>query len=147
MAPLSKNLGVVLLEHKHFGANLGDKGNTIDPQLELKTFEQAGKIVGEIWSGMVMDGYPVIAGYIGDKPSEIVNDVSENWRSSHVKLPQYLLQIVTCNNFACCMSFRSSQKNIVKDRFLPPPLAMSQSLDNRLTWTRSHKTSQYLSLH
>ena len=40
---------------------MDDKVNTIDPQLELKNFEQAGKILGEIWSGMVMDGYPVIA--------------------------------------------------------------------------------------
>ena len=48
---------------------MDDKGNTIDPQLELKNFEKAGKILGEIWSGMVMDGYPVIAEYIGDKTS------------------------------------------------------------------------------
>ena len=87
MASICKELGVVLLEHKHFGANLDDKGNTIDPQLELKNFKQVGKIVGEIWNGMVMDDYPVITEYIGDKPSEIVNDVSENWRSSHVRPP------------------------------------------------------------
>ena len=64
MAPLCKELGGVLLEHEHFGAHLDDKGNTIDLQLELKNFEQAGKILGEIWSGLVMDSYPVTAEYI-----------------------------------------------------------------------------------
>ena len=67
MAPLSKELGGVLLELEHFGAHLDDKGNTIDPQLELKNFEHAGKILGEIWSGMVINVYPVITEYLGDK--------------------------------------------------------------------------------
>ena len=48
MAPLCKELGGVLLEIKYFGAHLDDKGNTIDLQLELKNFEQAGKILDEI---------------------------------------------------------------------------------------------------
>ena len=64
MAPLCKELGGVLPEHQHFGAHLDDKGNTIDRQLELKNFEQAGKILGEIWSGLVMDSYPVTVEYI-----------------------------------------------------------------------------------
>ena len=81
MAPLSKELGGVLLEHKHFGAHLDDKGNTTDPQLELKNFKHAGNILGEIWSGIVIDGYPVIGEYIGDKTSEILNYGSEKWRS------------------------------------------------------------------
>ena len=142
MAPLSKELGSVLLvEHEHCGAHLDDKGNTIDPQLELKNFEHAGKILGEIWSGMVIDGYPLIA-----EASEIVNYASEKWRSSHVRLSQYLLQIVKCNSIACCILFRSSYKNIVKDRFLPTPITKSQSLHNGLPCTRSDKTSQYLPL-
>ena len=64
MAPLCKELGGVLLEIKYFGAHLDDKGNTTDLQLELKNFEQAGKILDEIWSGLVMDSYPVTAKYI-----------------------------------------------------------------------------------
>ena len=31
------------------------------------------------WSGVVIDGCPVIVEYIGDKVSEIVKDVSEKW--------------------------------------------------------------------
>ena len=133
MAPLSKVLGGVLLEHKHFGADLDVKGNTIDPKLELKNFEHAGKILSEILSGMVIDGYPVIAEYIGDKAPDIVKDTSEKWRSSYGRSSQYLLQIVKYNKITCCTPFRSGYKNVVKDRFLPPPYSMSQSLDNGYT--------------
>ena len=42
MALLSKELSGVLLEHEHFESHLDDRGNTIDPQLELKNFEHAG---------------------------------------------------------------------------------------------------------
>ena len=35
-APLNIELGGVLLEHEHFGVHLDDKGDTIDPYLELK---------------------------------------------------------------------------------------------------------------
>ena len=38
MAPLSKRLGGVLLEHKYFGTHLDDKGSTTIPQLEMKNF-------------------------------------------------------------------------------------------------------------
>ena len=92
VAPLSKELGCVLLDRKHFGAHLDDKGNTVGPQIELKSFEHNRKILGEIWSRMVIDDYPVIAEYIVDKALKIVEDVSEIWRSSHVRSSQYLLQ-------------------------------------------------------
>ena len=147
MAPLSKELDGVLLEHKYFGTHLDDKGSTTVPQLEMKNFEHTRKILGEIWSGMIIDGYPVIAEYIDDKASEIIKDVIQKWRSNHVRSSQYLLQIAKCNNITCCTPFRSSCKNVAKDRFLPLPFAMSQSLDNGFTWTRSDKTSQHLLVH
>ena len=85
MAARSKELGGVSPEHKHFGVHLDDKGNANDPQLELKNFEHTEKILREISSGMIIDGYPVIAEHIGEKASEIVRDVSEKWISSHVR--------------------------------------------------------------
>ena len=51
---------------------------------------------------MVIDGYPVIMEYIGDEALEIVKDVNEELRSSHVRSSQYLLQIVKLNNITCC---------------------------------------------
>lgn len=59
--------------------------------LKLKNFEHAGKTLGEVWSKMVTNGYPVIAKYIGNKASGIANNVSEKWRLSHVRSFQYLL--------------------------------------------------------
>ena len=144
--PLSKELSDVLLEHEHFGSHLDDRGNTIDPRLELNNFEHAGKILGEIWSGMVIDGHRVIAEDIADEASEVVKDISEKWKSSHVRSSQYLLQIVKCGDIVCCMPFRSSYRKIVKDRFLPPPFSICQSPDDGLTWTRSY-TGHYLLLH
>ena len=75
---------------------------------------------------MVIDGYPVIGEYISEKASDIVNDVIKKWKLSHVRSSPYLLPID-----------KSSYKNVVKDRFLPPPFTRSQSLDNGLKWTRS----------
>ena len=81
-------------------------------QLELKNFERARKTLGEILSGMVIDGYPVIAEYIGDKASEIVNNVSKKSRLFHVRSSQRNDTIVTQRNdrsdTACWMSVRLS---------------------------------------
>lgn len=67
MAPLCKELGGVFLEQKYFGTHLDEKGNTIDPQLELKNFIHTEKILGEICSGMVINVYPLITEYLGDE--------------------------------------------------------------------------------
>ena len=56
MAPLSKELNGVILDHEHFGSHLDNQGDTIDPELELKNFEYAGEILSEIWSKLVIDG-------------------------------------------------------------------------------------------
>ena len=106
MATLSKEFDGVLLEHKHFGLHLDDKGKTVDPQFKPKHFEHAYNILGKIWNGMAIGGYPVKVEHIGDKASGIFNDVSEKLRSSHVRLRQYLLQIVKSNDIASCMPFR-----------------------------------------
>ena len=41
---------------------------------------------------MVINGFPVIAEYIGDKASEIIKDVSGKFRSSHARSSQYLFK-------------------------------------------------------
>ena len=47
-ASLSKDLGGVLFEHEHSGVHVEEKGNSIGPQLELKNFEHARKILDKI---------------------------------------------------------------------------------------------------
>ena len=71
----------------------------------------------------------------------------ENWISRHVRSSQYLLQIVKCDDIACCGPFLSAYRTIVPDRFLPPPYAVYQSPEEGLKWIRSDKTGVYLSLH
>lgn len=41
MAPLSKELSGVILEHDHYGSHLDNQGRTVDVDKELKNFEFA----------------------------------------------------------------------------------------------------------
>ena len=42
---------------------------TVDKDLKLKIFYHAGRTLVEIWSGLVIDGNPVVAEFIeGDTP-------------------------------------------------------------------------------
>ena len=103
MAPLSKELSGVLLEHDHFGSHLDSQERTIDETLEIKNFEHAGDVLGKIWSATMIDGYPVKAQFI--KPTEGVMDLekkSTEWSKVHVRESQYMLQIVKCNKTTCC---------------------------------------------
>jgi len=64
MAPLSRELSGVILPHDHFGSHLDSSGKTVDEELEIKNFEEAGKVLASIWNGVQIDNYPVVAGYI-----------------------------------------------------------------------------------
>ena len=57
---LSKELSWVILEHDKFGSHLNAKGATVDKGVELKNFEYARCTLVEIWSGLVMDGNPIL---------------------------------------------------------------------------------------
>jgi len=53
--------------------DLDKKGNTVDPQLEKKNFDFAGKALAVVWSRLVLDGHPTFPEYIepsGSKLSE-----------------------------------------------------------------------------
>ena len=143
MAPLSRELSGVILEHDRFGTHLDNKGNTIDNDLELKNFEHADTVLAEIWSKLVIDEHPVVAEYISDDPDE--REKSEKWKSKHVKASQYFLQIVKCNDRTCCLTFRSSYLEVIKDRFLPPPIPIVQTTDG-LKWVTDDKGATYLTL-
>ena len=108
MAPFSKELSGVILDHEHFGSHLDNQGNTIDPELELKNFEYAGEIRSEIWSKLVIDGHPVVAEYIKDNSPHSPMQKSEDWKVEHIRESQYFLQIVKCLDSNCCSPFRSS---------------------------------------
>ena len=77
MVKLSKELSGVILEHDKFGSHLDTKGVTVDKDLELKNFEYAGRTLAEIWSGLVIDGNPVVAEFIEDDAPVIMGTKSE----------------------------------------------------------------------
>ena len=92
MVKLSKELSGVILEHDKFGRHLDAKGVTVDKDLELKNFDYAGRTLAEIWSGLVIDGNPVVAEFIEDDAPVIVGTKSEKWKACHVRQSQYFLQ-------------------------------------------------------
>ncbi|XP_014225558.1 uncharacterized protein LOC106651539 [Trichogramma pretiosum] len=134
MAPLSRALSGIILPHNYYGDHLDARKVTIDEDLEKKNFSKAGEVLGEIWSQMVIDNYPVTAKFISD--DEILEPVLETnwaWHKEHVCESQYFLQIVKCDDRNCCSDFKSDINIILKDRFLSPPLLLKRQKDGRLT--------------
>lgn len=119
MAPLSRDLSGLILDHAHFGTHLDEKGMTVDAELEQKNFEHAGNVLAEIWSSTVIDGHPTLAEYIQPEGSELSVDVDVNakWRASHVRESHYFFQVAfdfecvliesLINIFPGCKMFRS----------------------------------------
>ncbi|CAF0966037.1 unnamed protein product [Didymodactylos carnosus] len=64
MAPLSHDLAGLILPHDHYGSHLNDSGVTINQELEKANFKKAGEVLAEVWSGSIIDEYPVIAEYM-----------------------------------------------------------------------------------
>ncbi|KAF9424358.1 hypothetical protein HW555_000497 [Spodoptera exigua] len=52
---------------------------------------------------------------------------SLQWYSEHVRESQYLLQVVKCDDRACCGDLRSSLRSILPARFVIPPYPILQS--------------------
>lgn len=96
MAPLSKDLAGLILDHDLFGSHLDDNGKTLDPDLERENFAHAGNILAEIWSNTIIDGHKTIASYVkpeDSEKSEIDTLVTAEWRSRHVRESHYFFQV------------------------------------------------------
>ena len=146
LVKLSKELSGVILEHDKFGSHLDANGVTVDKYLELKNFEYAGRTLAEIWSGLVIDGSPVVTEFIEDDAPVIMGTKSEEWKACHVRQSQYFLQIVKCANPKCCLSFQSSCLKVAPKTFLPPPLPVFHTR-NGIEWAKDDKDATYLSLY
>lgn len=129
MAPLSKQLSGVLLEHEFFGSHLDSQMRTVDPELEKKNFGHAGQTLAALWSDMRLDDYPVFAEYVEPNQSELTNltEKDPEWFANHVRSSQYFLQVVKCLNKKCCTPFRSSLLTVLPNRFIPPPIPLYQT--------------------
>jgi len=148
MPELARATTGTVLPHDRFGNHLDSEGNTIDEELEMKNFENAGRILAEIWSSLVMDGYAVTAAYVSpDEDLPEAEEVSDLWYAEHVRESQYMLQvsiysyfcfeyncqikplknvfflfqIVKCRNDQCCKPFRSDLRRLLHQGFLPGP--------------------------
>ena len=123
MAPLSKALAGVVLDHDACGIHLDDSGHTIDSELEKENFRVAGKTLADIWSELELDERPVIAEYVENERC-YPYDIDELWVSQHCRISQYMLQIVKCNDSDCCGEMQSVWKDVFPKRFLPAPVKM-----------------------
>lgn len=122
MAPLSHDLAGLILPHDHFGSHLNGSLNCIDDELEKKNFQKAGEVLSEVWSNIVIDGEAVVAKYIQPKTYSTSIEQSEEWKSTHVRASQYLLQVVKCGDLKCCKLPRSTISSVLPNRFLPAPV-------------------------
>lgn len=143
MAPLSKELSGVILPHDRFGSHLNEKYETINNDLEKQNFGFAGKSLAEIWSQVTVDGFPTIAEYINPEESEVSENElqlrDEEWFSIHVRTSQYFTQVVKCSDNNCCSSPRSSYFNVIKDRFIPPPVPIDNTIEGLKSPERTTK--------
>lgn len=96
MAPLSKELSGVILEHNHYGSHLDSYKKTIDYDLELRNFKYAGNVLADIWNDVIIDNHPVFAEFIEPSCSapSTPDAPSPEWYSSHVRESQYFLQVI-----------------------------------------------------
>ena len=114
MAPLSKRLSEVILEHEHYGSHLNFSGKTIDDGLETLNFEHAGETLGELWSDTIIDGYGVVAEYSSPEDEfEGPQDVDLHRYEKHCRESQYCFQLVKCTDESCCSPKRSALRDVL----------------------------------
>ena len=83
------------------------------PTMNYGVVLNAGAVLAEIWRNLTFDGYPVVAEYVTPKqgrlkPEQLIKRDAA-WISRHVAASQHFLQIVKCNNVACCgWSFKAA---------------------------------------
>ena len=96
----------------------------------------AREILAKIWSGVIIDGYPVLVEFISEEADQEVIKKSEEWKSKHVRESQYFLQIVKYKDSKCCSPFHSSYLKVVKDRFLPLPVSVTRTKTSSVKWVK-----------
>ena len=135
MAPLSRQLTTVILDHQHFGSHLNSSRITVDLELERKNFSHAGNRLADLFAEMVLDGHETFAKYVTpsqdkDNPNLSARDkyekVTQQWICDHTSFSKYCLQIVCCDDESCCRNRPSHLKRLLRplmpNGFLPPPV-------------------------
>ena len=122
MAPLSKYLSGIILQHDTFGSHLDGSGKTVDLELEVKNFFAAMEVVSEVWSENVIDSYPVDCKPVEIGCKFIPDEPDSKWVAKHVVQGRYMKQIVKCVDTTCCSPFKTNWSEVFPTRFIPPPV-------------------------
>ena len=80
-----------------------------------------GQILAEIWSGMISDCHPVLAGYINKEAEEEILNKPLEWKSDHIGESQYSGTSLKRTSSKADTSLRRT-KNFVPDEFPRNPL-------------------------
>ena len=72
--------------------------------------------------------------------------------ATHVRASQYFLQIVKCDDEECCAALTSSLKTVLRDKFFPAPLAITNTMGVKIADPTDHEAKflnlfQLLSMH
>ena len=129
MAPLSKLTTEIVLPFETLGSHLDSNKKTVDEELENKNFQEAGKILPEVWKNVTIDGYPVIANHVPlpeQKRKAMEIEKSAKLIAQHLRQSQYTMQIIKCDfaRRSCCLLFRSNYREFFADRLLPAPISL-----------------------
>ncbi|CAG8449488.1 6300_t:CDS:2 [Dentiscutata heterogama] len=126
---INHDLAGIILPHDTFGSHLDAQLKTSDEELEKHNFKVARDVLTSVWEDTIIDGYPILVKYI--EPSEesyYSNEKSAAWMEKHVMTCRYMTQVIKCDDPSCCKPFHSGIKQVLPNRFFPPPLLLQQKL-------------------
>ena len=125
MAPLSRALVGLVIDHKKLGNHLDAKNKTKDEELERKNFAAAGKILAEVWNKLELDGYQVKASFVEPvEKKEKERDYDElDWKylDTHVKFGHFHLSFMKCRDPNCCKEIKSNIHDVLQLDQYPAP--------------------------
>ena len=68
----------LVLPHETCATHLNSKHETIDSDLEKKSFKAVGEMLIGIWSELQLDGHPIVSEYV-----EEIYHADEMWMTNH----------------------------------------------------------------
>ena len=139
MAPLSLQFLNIILDHEHFGSHLNSQRQTVDDELERRNFKHAGEVASKQFEKMVYSGFKTSCSYVDppesmddfEIPDEYAYDeISERWKSDHVRTGKYAYVVVSCDDPQCCPRrdpyIQKITRSLMPNGFLPPPVKLSR---------------------
>lgn len=144
MAPLSRVLSGIILDHVHFGSHLNSSKKTIDVELEKKNFQHAQEALAAIFSTVIVDGNQIVSEAIkpmsaSQKSSKFGGKLSNEDRiflSKHAQEGSLSFQISKCTSSDCdhCRDkpLRSNYKTFFPTGKMPVPVLFKRSENGRI---------------